>query len=665
MTLETGYHELIFTEPVEGCLDTIIVLINCIPCPEIYSGNTNLMAVDCSSNTALCFDIPINEIADYTITDNGIPYAGITQECSLDSTFSYDYSGIPSQGTSGPYQLQNWMVNGSVFIGVFANITELVNAMNIWDPGGNWTLDVTTLMIYGGNGGNVYSNIQVQQIISGLSGTAFISAAPSQTSIELQLAIGNHELIFSNTQTMCLDTVSLFIDCIPCPDFFGGMPISVQALHCDSAAEVCLPVPYSGIGDYTSTINGLDYTGGFQSCGTDSSLIMLDTGFYHIVLTNTLTACNDSVDIMVSCIPDNGCSSFLTDEVRYLKVDDCTELAPLCIEIPFSMISQFSVLDNNILYENSVEICEADTSSSSIRLTPGVHQLIFTNNITSCRDTIEVLVACITTESIDLTVLANAVDTICMDTTELIGALISIENNCDMVSGEFVLFELDMENYCINYTGIEVGAENACIVICDDLGYCDTTFISIEVEEMFDPLPNAVDDTGTTEINTPLTIAVLANDEINGLIDTLYLQTLPDNGTAFINNDQTITYVPATDFCNSGTPDEFTYFLCNENGCDSATVSITVYCEEIRVHNGFSPNNDGKNDSFVIKGVEDLPGNKLFVYNRWGLLVYQAIDYQNDWQGTWKGTDLIDGTYYYLFDDGKGNLQSGYVQIQR
>jgi gliding motility-associated-like protein len=245
------------------------------------------------------------------------------------------------------------------------------------------------------------------------------------------------------------------------------------------------------------------------------------------------------------------------------------------------------------------------------------------------------------------------------------GEVISIENVCETASGEFVLFELDLENYCINYTGIEEGGENACIVICDNLGYCDTTFISVTVEEIPDLKPNAVDDAGTTEENISLTIDVLANDEINGLIDTVYLQPLPDRGDAFVNNDGTVTFVPETDYCNSGNPTEFGYVLCNENGCDSAMVRITVHCEAVRVHNGFSPNNDGKNDSFVISGIEDLPGNRLFVYNRWGLLVFQATDYQNDWQGTWQGTELTDGSYFYLFDDGNGNLQSGYVQIRR
>lgn len=665
MTLDTGYHQLIFTEPVDGCLDTVIVVVNCSGCPELYSGDSNLMAINCSSNTAVCFDIPIVEIADYTITDNGIPYVETIKDCAVDSTFSYDFSGLPGQGNSGPYQLQHWMVNGSVFIGVFVNLTELVAAMNIWDPGGNWTLDLGTLTISGGNGANVYSNIDVLQISSGDSGSAVVNATASVSSIELQLAPGNHEVIFLNNQNLCKDTVALFIDCIPCPEIFDGNPVIAESVHCDSIAEVCLPVSFAEIADYSVEINEVQYSGGFQSCGSDSTIIALDTGFYHIVFTHSITACQDSVDVTVTCVPDVECEGFLSDEIRYLRVDDCIEMAAMCIAIPIDSISEYTIFDNNILYGNSVEVCESDTLKASLNLGQGTHQLIFEQNVTGCRDTIEAMVACISTESMDLMISVNSADTICFDTTELMGEVISFENICENASGEFSLIELDSENYCLSYTGIEEGIENACIVLCDDLGYCDTTFLNLSVEPVSGLLPNAVDDFETTTINTQLNISVLANDEINGVFDTLYLHTLPSNGTVTVNVDRTISYDPGADFCNSIIPDEFAYLLCNENGCDSATVSVTINCEELRIHNGFSPNNDGTNDSFVIIGAQDLPGNKLFIYNRWGLLVHQAADYQNDWKGTWKGTDLADGTYFYLFEDGKGKLYSGYVQIHR
>ncbi|GAB3954845.1 hypothetical protein GCM10028805_40950 [Spirosoma harenae] len=70
---------------------------------------------------------------------------------------------------------------------------------------------------------------------------------------------------------------------------------------------------------------------------------------------------------------------------------------------------------------------------------------------------------------------------------------------------------------------------------------------------------------------------------------------------------------------------------------------------------GFSPNGDGINDRFVIQYVPEDVTVHVEIYNRWGNLVYQNINYKNDWDGASnqgvKTADtkqgLPDGTYYY------------------
>jgi gliding motility-associated-like protein len=73
---------------------------------------------------------------------------------------------------------------------------------------------------------------------------------------------------------------------------------------------------------------------------------------------------------------------------------------------------------------------------------------------------------------------------------------------------------------------------------------------------------------------------------------------------------------------------------------------------DITVPEIFSPDGNGVNDFFVI----DNPLNKIIkltVFNRWGNIVYSADKYDNTWngvatQGLVIGTDLPDGTYFYL-----------------
>jgi gliding motility-associated-like protein len=86
-----------------------------------------------------------------------------------------------------------------------------------------------------------------------------------------------------------------------------------------------------------------------------------------------------------------------------------------------------------------------------------------------------------------------------------------------------------------------------------------------------------------------------------------------------------------------------------------------------------SPNGDGKNDTWEIKGLENYPNNNVTVFNRWGDQVFKAEPYKNDWDGTNTGDKsllgkgaLPVGTYYFILDLGNGDKPiTGYVQLTK
>jgi gliding motility-associated-like protein len=69
---------------------------------------------------------------------------------------------------------------------------------------------------------------------------------------------------------------------------------------------------------------------------------------------------------------------------------------------------------------------------------------------------------------------------------------------------------------------------------------------------------------------------------------------------------------------------------------------------------GFSPNGDGINDFFVIRGILTYPNNSIEIYNRWGNRVFEASPYQSNWDGrsshhlTIGNNELPVGTYFYV-----------------
>ena len=97
------------------------------------------------------------------------------------------------------------------------------------------------------------------------------------------------------------------------------------------------------------------------------------------------------------------------------------------------------------------------------------------------------------------------------------------------------------------------------------------------------------------------------------------------------------------------------------------SIFIECFVSNLVVFDGFSPNNDGINDSFRIDGIENFPGNTVRIFNRWGNRVFTQDGYKNEWSGTWDGNNILpDGTYFYIIDLGDGSTPlKGFVQIRR
>ncbi len=122
---------------------------------------------------------------------------------------------------------------------------------------------------------------------------------------------------------------------------------------------------------------------------------------------------------------------------------------------------------------------------------------------------------------------------------------------------------------------------------------------------------------------------------------------------------------------NGSEPDPNGNLDATETGENVPTV-IELPDVDLFIPEVFTPDGDGKNDFFVIKGIEGRTV-KLTVFNRWGNKVYQNDAYDNTWSGIPNVTGLIigsnklpQGTYYFIveFEDGKDDAVNGYVVLQ-
>jgi len=102
----------------------------------------------------------------------------------------------------------------------------------------------------------------------------------------------------------------------------------------------------------------------------------------------------------------------------------------------------------------------------------------------------------------------------------------------------------------------------------------------------------------------------------------------------------------------------------NESG-ETEDYKVTLLLEErLEAPVLITPNDDGKNDYFIIKGIKTSENNSLVIFNRAGNIVYKKENYDNTWSGeSNSGKKLISDTYFYNFINGSATL-TGYFELR-
>ena len=100
--------------------------------------------------------------------------------------------------------------------------------------------------------------------------------------------------------------------------------------------------------------------------------------------------------------------------------------------------------------------------------------------------------------------------------------------------------------------------------------------------------------------------------------------------------------------------------------CPSSSDSLTILIHDFVIPTLITPNMDGKNDYFVLKGIETLGKTELTIFDRRGAQVYSNNNYDNKWNGVdYHENPLPDDTYFFVLKTVSGKSISGYIVIKR
>lgn len=135
-----------------------------------------------------------------------------------------------------------------------------------------------------------------------------------------------------------------------------------------------------------------------------------------------------------------------------------------------------------------------------------------------------------------------------------------------------------------------------------------------------------------------------------------YKESVTDGKTElFVRFEEDTQYT----FTESGTFDVVckTYLDQQETLLDSTLIVITIPSSKLEFPNSFSPNDDGINDKYGAKGVNDPESTEhwrsivdfhAYIFNRWGQKLYEWHDVSGSWDGRYKGHPVKEGTYFVV-----------------
>jgi gliding motility-associated-like protein len=121
-------------------------------------------------------------------------------------------------------------------------------------------------------------------------------------------------------------------------------------------------------------------------------------------------------------------------------------------------------------------------------------------------------------------------------------------------------------------------------------------------------------------------------------LDLVYQWTPPD----YLDSD---SYADPTSTPAGGIT--YTVTATNVYGCAaSREVQINII-ESILIPDAFTPNKDGINEVWELKGIEGFPKCRVTIYNRWGEVIFHSVGYQKPFDGTVSGALQMPGVYTY------------------
>ncbi len=422
----------------------------------------------------------------------------------------------------------------------------------------------------------------------------------------------------------------------------------IEQVNKINISEISVKVTPTACNSNTGSIKGLTATGAqsyqwlnesLQVVGAQIDLENVSEGTYHLIISNemgcTQTSKNFSIkknESVYANYPITTTPTYCNLNNGTIKINFGNEEAPSLIEI---FDENQSIKGNNAL---------------SLNLKEGSYQIYFTNKY-GCKILYkQILIAKTPTLEINTSRLLISPDNCgqslgAIKNINITGGIPPYNYNWTETSKNIKFNTLDLDNIPEGNYSLTVTDQNQCQII-------SSSFMIINQGALIDPPQFA-------PIKTCLgaTVNLIAKQNH---IDGIY--TLYNNDFSILNKNSTGV------FSILSNPDLKYYLSYKIGNCESKKVEVILDYSSLNldIPNTFTPNGDGVNDTWNIKGLEGYPSAQLEIYNRYGGLVYNEKGTSINFVGLKNGNELPAGVYYYILTIAKNCKQStGSIMLVR
>ncbi len=454
-------------------------------------------------------------------------------------------------------------------------------------------------------------------------------SGPTNTNNVTFTTSGTYSVIITATNG-CISTGVVSVGTATTPPNIAAGTATAQPLSCTNSVVVIDP-------QYTPSTSNLTYSWsgpGIVGSANNSSVMVNQNGNYSLTVTNTLTGCS------TTSIVANVTGSNITPN---LNISSSSTVGIGCLPTNSMVtLTASSTLAVNYNWSTGSTVAVITTT------TPGIYTVTITEPTTNCSTTgtIEVLNNS-SAPGYSAAALGNLPCT--GIGTLALGAASTNSNITYTWAGTGIISGSNTASPIINAPGVYTVVGTDAVTGCSGTNTIAVANASVAA--------NFSASATSGQSGTPITFTN------NSLGATSYTWSYGNPPTTFTSTNVDIN------FPNSGI---YTVTLVADNGICSDTYTMEIIIGGLGIiPELITPNGDGKNDLFEIKGLNFYPKNKLQIYNRWGNMVYSAEPYNNDWDGT-PNKALIGsgklpvGTYFVILDfgDDKTEVYKGYVQLQ-